>query len=163
VDITVSDPIELAEYGVAQGLQDEPASRWWIHTVLRTRDRIITKAKSKYWRTTHKFDIRLPKTAEEAYRIDKATNTDFWMKAIQKELKKVMVAFEVDERNTIRVPNTAEDTNRIDKETENLFAKFEPHLSERHRENFFENFDIALLIHSHLYRCQQFFAQWRYP
>ena len=63
--------------------------------VLRKRDRIVSKIKSKYWRTTHKFGIRLPKTAAEALQIDKETGTDFWQKAIEKELRKVKIAWEV--------------------------------------------------------------------
>jgi Reverse transcriptase (RNA-dependent DNA polymerase). len=60
---------------------------------------------SRYWRTTHKFGIKLPKTVEEAYRLDEETGTSFWRDAIQKELKKVRVAFEkssisVDEMRT---------------------------------------------------------------
>jgi hypothetical protein len=47
---------------------------------------MICKVKSKYWRTTHKFGIRLPKTVEEAYRIDRETGPDFWRKAIKKEM-----------------------------------------------------------------------------
>jgi hypothetical protein len=37
---------------------------------------------------------------KEALQIDKETGTDFWWKAIQKELRKVMVAFEFDEGST---------------------------------------------------------------
>ena len=37
---------------------------------------------------------------KEALQIDKETGTDFWWKAIQKELKKVMVAFEFDKGST---------------------------------------------------------------
>ena len=35
------------------------------------------KVKCRYWQTTHKFGIRLPKTTEEALQIDKITGTDF--------------------------------------------------------------------------------------
>ena len=51
--------------------------------------------KSKYWRTTHKFGVRLPKDAAEALRIDEETGTDFWRKALEKEQRKVRVAWEV--------------------------------------------------------------------
>ena len=37
---------------------------------------------------------------QEALQIDKETGTDFWWKAIQKEMKKVMIAFEYDESLT---------------------------------------------------------------
>ena len=50
--------------------------------------------KSKYWDTTHKFGIELPKTVDDAIRIDTDTNTTFWSDAIKKEMKNVRPAFE---------------------------------------------------------------------
>ena len=73
---------------------DEPAFYWWVRDVLRKRQRIIGKLKSKYWRTTHKFGICLPKDAREALQIDEDTGTDFWKQAIEKELRWVKVAWE---------------------------------------------------------------------
>ena len=89
-----SNPIELAEYAVANRIDDEPAFAWWVPHVLRKRNRIISKVKKKYWRTSHKYGIRLPKSVLDAIAIDKETGTDYWQKAIAKEMKKVMVAFE---------------------------------------------------------------------
>ena len=66
-------------------------ANWWVHTVLRKRNRIVAKVK-RYWRTTHKFGIGLPKTVEEALAIDEETGTDFWRKALAKEMAKVKVA-----------------------------------------------------------------------
>ena len=62
------------------------------HT-LCTRDRIIAKVKSRYWETTHKFGIRLPKTVKEALQVDEETGTTFWRDAIRKEMSNVKVAF----------------------------------------------------------------------
>ena len=89
-----TNPVELAEYAVAHSLTEEPAFKWWVPLVLRKRSRIISKVKSRYWRTTHKYGIKLPKTVEEALAIDAATGTDFWRRALEKELRKIMVAFE---------------------------------------------------------------------
>ena len=52
------------------------------------------KVKSKYWRTSHKFGIRVPKAVKEAYEIDRETGTDFWAKAILKEMSNVRIAFQ---------------------------------------------------------------------
>jgi hypothetical protein len=92
--LKASNPIELAEYAVANHLQEEPAFKWWVPHTLRQRNRIISKVKSRYWVTTHKFGIRVPKSAAEAYAIDKETGTDFWTKSIEKEMTNVKVAFE---------------------------------------------------------------------
>ena len=40
-----------------------------------------------------KFGIRVPKTVAEALAIDQATGTDFWSKAIKKEMDKARIAW----------------------------------------------------------------------
>lgn len=61
--------------------------------MLKHHTRIIKAMKSRYVRRTHKYGIRLPKTTEEAYEIDKETGTDYWHQAIMKEMRNNMVAF----------------------------------------------------------------------
>jgi hypothetical protein len=92
-DLKESNPVELAEYALANGIEEEPAFKWWVRHTLRQRDRMISKVKTKYWRTLHKFGIHVPKSAKEAYNIDRETGTDFWAKAILKDMKNVRVAF----------------------------------------------------------------------
>ena len=93
-DMKDSYPLETAEYSVMNKISTEPAFAWWVPHVLRKRSRIINKVKSKYWKRTHKYGIRLPHSVEEALRIDEETGTDFWRMAIEKEMKNVMPAFE---------------------------------------------------------------------
>ena len=42
-----SYPVLVAEYAIANRINDEPAFAWWIHDVIKKRDRIIAKVKSK--------------------------------------------------------------------------------------------------------------------
>lgn len=93
-DLKSSNPLETAEFIVSRNLQDEPAFVWWVDDVLKTRTRIVNKVKSRYWKTTHKFGIRLPKTVAEALQIDEENNNTFWRDAIEKEMKTVSVAFD---------------------------------------------------------------------
>ncbi|KAI2493498.1 Reverse transcriptase (RNA-dependent DNA polymerase) [Fragilaria crotonensis] len=93
-ELKESNPIQVAEYAVANKIAEEPAFAWWVRNVLRKRDRIIKKVKARYWAKTHKFGIELPKTVAEALKIDERTGTDFWRKAIELEMKNVMPAFE---------------------------------------------------------------------
>jgi hypothetical protein len=65
-DLKDTHPIELAEYAVANKIADESAFAWWVSFCLNKWNRIINKVRSKYWRTTHKYGIRLPKMVEEA-------------------------------------------------------------------------------------------------
>jgi hypothetical protein len=101
-DLKASNPVEVAEYAVANRLVEEPAFKWWVPHVIKRRNRIISKVKSRYWKMTHKFGIRLPKSVEEALEIDRTTNTDLWRKAINKEMSRVKVAWKTLDANTPR-------------------------------------------------------------
>jgi hypothetical protein len=93
-DLKESNPVEVAEYALANKILEEPAFAWWARHVLRKRERIIRKVKSRrYWDRTHKYGILLPKTVAEALRIDRETGTNFWQKAIEKEMRNIDCAF----------------------------------------------------------------------
>ena len=94
-DLKESNPVELAEYAAANKILSEPAFAWWAPFTLKKRDRIIAKLQTRYLRKTHKFGIELPKTVEEAIRLDEANGNDYWRKAIQKEMRNVRVAFNI--------------------------------------------------------------------
>jgi hypothetical protein len=73
-DLKDSNPIEVAEYAVANKLVSEPAFAWWVPTVLRKRDRNIMKVKSRYHVRTHKFGIEIPKTTKRALEIPECSD-----------------------------------------------------------------------------------------
>ncbi len=87
-------PMQLAENAIAKRIEDEPAFKWWVRKTPRRKERIIGKVESKYWRSTHKFGIEIPKSVNEAYKIDRDTGTSHWTKAIEKEMRNIRVAFE---------------------------------------------------------------------
>jgi hypothetical protein len=64
--------------------------------VLRKRDHIIKKVKSRrYWQRTHKYGIVIPKSVDEALHItNKEMGTEFWTKALEKEMKIIEPAFQ---------------------------------------------------------------------
>eukprot|EP00957_Ditylum_brightwellii_P011846 892667-Ditylum_brightwellii.AAC.1 len=64
-DLKAAYSVKLAECAVVNCLADKPAFKWWVPHVIRKRNRIINKVKSKNWRISHKFGIRLPKTVDE--------------------------------------------------------------------------------------------------
>jgi Reverse transcriptase (RNA-dependent DNA polymerase) len=92
-DLKDSYPVQIAEYAVTNRIAEQPAFNWWVHSVLRKRNRILAKVKSRYWKTTHKFGIRVPKSVQEALAIDEETGTDFWRRALNKEMTKVKIAW----------------------------------------------------------------------
>ena len=65
-----SNPIEVAEFAVAKGINDEPAFCWWVPYTLRKRDKIISAVKARVKRTTHKYGVEIPRTVKEAYALD---------------------------------------------------------------------------------------------
>lgn len=109
-DVKEANPIELAEYAVANKIDEEPAFQWWVPYTLKKRNRVISKTKSKYWKTTHKYGIRIPKTLEEAIQIDTLNGNRYWQNAVDKEMKKAKVAY------TPREGITPEDvrSNKVD-------------------------------------------------
>ena len=88
-DLKEAHPIELAEYARANRLDEEPAFAWWITDVLRGRNRILAKVKSRYWKTSHKFGIELPHSVEQAFELDRRNGDDLWRRAVDKEMGKI--------------------------------------------------------------------------
>jgi hypothetical protein len=94
----------VAEYALVNKIVEEPAFAWWVKYVLRKRDCIIRKVKSRYWMRTHKYGILVPKSVEEALRVNKESGTDLWTKAIaNKETKNIEPAFEFREDDVMPV------------------------------------------------------------
>lgn len=85
----------MAEFAILNKIAHKPTFLWWVKDVLRRRDQIISKVKAHYWKKTHKYGFKLPKTVKKALKINKATGTDFWALAIAKEMKKVQPVFKV--------------------------------------------------------------------
>lgn len=92
-DLKEAYPVQVAEFAIQQGLQELPAFRWWVKDTLKRRDRIIKAVKTRYLKRTHKYGIQLPKSVEEAYELDRLSGTDYWHKAIVKEMTNNAIAF----------------------------------------------------------------------
>ena len=93
-DIKDSYPVQLAEYAVVSGIEEEPAFAWQVPYTIRKRNRIIRKVKSKYWKRTHKYGLRIQKTIEEAMEIDREKGNTLWMDAIKMKIKNILVALD---------------------------------------------------------------------
>ncbi|KAL7475039.1 hypothetical protein ACHAW6_000975 [Cyclotella cf. meneghiniana] len=97
-DLKESHHLQVAEFALAAGIPDNSDFNWWVQWVLKKRDQIVSLVKcqiTRYHKSTHKFEIELPKSVDEAYAIDAATGTSFWHDAIVKEMNNVHVAFDV--------------------------------------------------------------------
>ena len=61
-DLTGRNSVELAEYVTANKIAEESAFKWCVNYTIKTSNQIMSEAKTKYWRMTHKFGGKLPKT-----------------------------------------------------------------------------------------------------
>ena len=72
--------------------------------MMKKRNIIISKLRSKYWTLTHKYVVRLTNSVKESISLDKSNgNTLFW-KSIVKEMGKVRIAFDIYEGNMEELP-----------------------------------------------------------
>jgi hypothetical protein len=97
-DLKEAYPVAVAEYAVAQGIDDEPAFNWWVHHVLRKREHIIAlvmKRRTRFLKKTHKFGIEVPRFVAEAYALDKKNGNTLCTDSIAKEMKNVRIAFKI--------------------------------------------------------------------
>ena len=93
-DLKESNPVEVAEYAVAQGIHEEPAFLWWVPYTIQRRNRIIAAVNNRYHKRTHKFGIEVPKTYDDCVRIDLANGNTLWQDAVRQEMSKVRIAFQ---------------------------------------------------------------------
>ena len=68
----------MADYSVVNNLQDEPAFDWWVPYTLNKRIDILSKIKSKFWKKTHKYEIKIPRNIKEAKAIDIENVNKLW-------------------------------------------------------------------------------------
>ena len=90
-----SNPVEVAEFATARGIDKEPAFIWWVPYTLRRRDRIIAGVNARVKTTTHKYGVELPRTIDEALAFDKLNGNTLWRDAINKEMGNLKVAFDI--------------------------------------------------------------------
>eukprot|EP00804_Cyclotella_cryptica_P013947 CCRYP_002465-RA/>CCRYP_002465-RA protein AED:0.03 eAED:0.04 QI:0/0/0/0.83/0.6/0.5/6/0/916 len=94
-DLKESHTLQVAEFAFAAQIADEPAFNWWVGWVLKKRDQIISLVKrrsARYHKRTHKHGIEIPKSVEEVYAIDKATDTTL-VQCNRQGMPNVRVAF----------------------------------------------------------------------
>jgi len=90
-----SIPIEVAKFAIAKGIANESAFCWWVPYTLRKRDAIISAVKARVKRVTHKYGVEIPRTVEEAYKLDEKNGNTLWRDAINKEMANLKVTFDI--------------------------------------------------------------------
>ena len=103
-DVKESYPVQLAKFAISNRIAEEPAFAWWVPFVMKKRNCILAKVKSKNWLRSHKFGIRIPKSVEEAKKVDNQNGNTLWWDTICKEMHNVWPAFEVFEGTKDQLP-----------------------------------------------------------
>ena len=94
-DLKESYPIEVAEFAVSRGLDQQPAFAWWVSAVLRKRNRIIAAVNNRFVKKDFMFGIQVPRNVTEAIALDRENGNTLWQDAIKKEMDAVKIAFRV--------------------------------------------------------------------
>jgi Reverse transcriptase (RNA-dependent DNA polymerase) len=92
-DLKELNPLEVAKYSLAQGIDHEAAFCWWVPRVIKRHERIISAVNNRYLRLTHKFGIAVPKTIRDAAQLDLANGNTLWMDTVALEIASVGIAF----------------------------------------------------------------------
>ena len=77
-----SYPVQLVYYATANGIQPESAFSWWVPFVIRKKKDITSRLNSKYWQRLHTYVIRVPRSDDEANKIDERDGDTKWINAI---------------------------------------------------------------------------------
>jgi len=94
-DLKNSNSVDVAQYAKDNRIDQEPAFDWWVHDVLKRRERLIKMARSHRLKTGYKFGLRVPETVDEAMEIDRINGNTLWQDAIEKEMQNVYIAFDI--------------------------------------------------------------------
>jgi hypothetical protein len=94
-DLKESYPVEVAEYAATKNLHDEPAFAWWVPHILKKQNISIAAVTKRYHKRTHKFGIQVPKTWDEAVKLDEGNGNTLWQDTIRKEMNNIRIAFKV--------------------------------------------------------------------
>ena len=90
-----SNPVELAEYAISRGIQDEAAYAWWVPYTIKKQNRIIKLVQHRSTKKQLKFGVQVPQSVKEALELDRKNGNHLWSDAINKDLKNVIVAFKL--------------------------------------------------------------------
>ena len=66
-----NNPIEVAKFTYARGIEKKPALDYWVPYTLRKRDAIISSITHTLRKIAHKYGVEILHNVDDAERIDK--------------------------------------------------------------------------------------------
>ena len=88
-DMKEAYPVQADEYEVENRVSSEPALAWWDTYVLKKRNQITEKEKSKYWVRSNNYGIKVPNNVDQAKQSDEKNCNKLWCDSIGTEMKNV--------------------------------------------------------------------------
>ena len=88
-----TNPIDVAKYATASGIEKEPLFAWWVPYTLRKRDVIVSEVSLRVWKYSHKYGIDIPTSIAHAKGLDKKNGNFYWMDSTTKEMKNIVIMF----------------------------------------------------------------------
>jgi hypothetical protein len=93
VNLKELNPLEVAKYALAQGIDHKAAFCWWVPHVIKRCEQIISAVNYCYLKQTHKFGSPVPKTVRDAVQLDWVNGNTLWMDTVALEIVSVGIAF----------------------------------------------------------------------
>ena len=88
------NPIEVAEFACSNGIQNEPAFKWWVPYTMRRRDILVSSDNLRVTKISHKYGIEIPRKFAEVYALNAKHGNVLWRDAINREMENLKEAFE---------------------------------------------------------------------
>ena len=89
-----TNPVDVAEYAVANNIADEVAFRYWVPYTLNQREKVISSISHRVRKTKSKFGIEIPTNMVEVADFDRRNGNHLWNDATKKEISNIKVAFQ---------------------------------------------------------------------
>ena len=90
-----SNPVDVAKYYTARGVEDKREFSWWVPHKLHKRDVLVSAVSSRVYKFSHRYGIESPRSVDKERRTDHNNGNTFWVYAIQKKMKNIGVAFTI--------------------------------------------------------------------
>ena len=94
-DLKQSNPVDVARYARKVGIDQEPAFKWWIPYNTKKAAAIEKAVISRLRASKTRFGIKIPDSVEECKAFDTENGNEERMKAHNKEIGTIQIAFKI--------------------------------------------------------------------
>ena len=77
-----SNTVDVTQFEVPRELHDDPDFAWWVTYTIKNHTHIIATVNNQYHKRTHKFGVRISKSVDDVYLLDKTNDNTYLAEAI---------------------------------------------------------------------------------